>query len=105
MPPVYHIIISPEAANDLQSLHDYIGNDSPQNAAKTVGRILDAIGTLGIFPHRKVVEHQSAKTKHPVRSLAVRPYVVYFRVLDQQQAVRILSVRHGARRRPRSFGD
>jgi plasmid stabilization system protein ParE len=33
MPPVYRIILSPEAAADLQSLYDYISMDSPRNAA------------------------------------------------------------------------
>ena len=103
MPASYHVILSPEAAADLQALYDYISKDSPDNAAKTVGRILDAIESLEIFPRRNVVEHQSRKIKRPVRSLPVKPYIIYFRVLDEQQAVIIHSVRHGARRRPRRF--
>ena len=103
MPPAYHLILSPGAAADLQAIHEYISKDSPDYAAKMVGRILDAIGTLELFPHRNLIERRSAKIKHPVRSLPVKPYIVYFRVLDQQQAVRILAVRHGARRRPRRF--
>jgi toxin ParE1/3/4 len=101
--PAFHVIISPEAATDLQELHDFISLDSPQNAAKMVGRILDAIATLEIVPHRNVVQRLSRKITNPVRSLPVKPYIVYFRVLDQQQAVRILAVRHAARRRPRRF--
>jgi len=103
MPPSFHIILSPEAAGDLESLHEYISNDSPHNAAMVVGRILDAIATLEIFPHRNVVEWKSGKIKDPVRSLPVKPYIIYFRVLESQQAVRILTVRHGARRPPRRF--
>jgi plasmid stabilization system protein ParE len=68
-----------------------------------VTRILDALEPLKQFPHRTVVARQSAKLRHPVRSIAVRPYIVYFRVLDDQQVVRVLHVRHGARRRPRRF--
>jgi len=104
MPTTFRVILSPEAAADLEAIHAYISKDSAENAAKMVGRILDAIAKLETFPHRTVVEHQSKKIKHSVRSLPVRPYVVYFRVLDQQQAVIILTVRHGARRRPRRFG-
>ncbi len=103
MPPSFHIILSPEAAGDLETLHEYIRKDSPQNAAKVVGRILDAIGTLETFPHRNIVESKSRKIKDPVRSLPVKPYIIYFRVLDRQQAVHILTVRHAARRPPRRF--
>lgn len=103
MPPSFHIILSPEAAADLQSLHEYISKDSPQNAANVVGRILDAIATLETFPHRNIVESKSRKIKDPVRSLPVKPYIVYFRVLESQQAVRILTVRHAARRPPQRF--
>jgi plasmid stabilization system protein ParE len=103
MPPTYRVILSPEAAADLEAIHAYISQDSPDNAAKMVGRILDGIAKLEVFPRHTVVERQSKKIKHPVRSLPVRPYIVYFRVLEEQKAVIILTVRHGARRRPRRF--
>ena len=103
MPAGYHLILAPEAAADLQAIHEFISKDSPQNAARLVSRILDAIAGLADFPHRNVVEHQSRKIRHPVRSLPVRPYVVYFRVIEEQRVVRVLTVRHVARRRPRRF--
>src|SRR5438552_17971081 len=103
MPPTFRIIMSPEAAGDLEAIHKYIARDSPENAAQLIERILDAIATLDIFPHRKIVEHRTPELQHPVRSVAVRPYVIYFRVLEAQQAVRILTVRHGARRPPDRF--
>jgi plasmid stabilization system protein ParE len=103
MPPAFRIILSPEAGGDLQAIYDYVAQDSPTNAAKLVGRLLDAIESLATFPHRTVAEHRSGKLRYPVRSLPVRPYVVYFRVIDEEQAVRVLSVRHGARRKPREF--
>jgi len=103
MLPAYRIILSPEAASDLQSLYDYISKDSSDNAAKMVGRILEAIETLETIPHRNIVEHQSKRIRRPVRSLPVKPYIIYFRVLEEQQAVMIHSVRHGARRRRKRF--
>ena len=102
-PSHFRIVMSPEAAADIENIHAYISQDSPQNAATMVGRILDSIARLETFPHHNLVEHRSRKIKHPVRSLPVRPYLVYFRVLDSEQVVRILSVRHGARRRPLRF--
>jgi len=97
----FHVIILPRAADDLQEIHDYIAKDSPQNAAGMISRILDALEPLKQFPHRTKVMHQSSKLRHPVRSLSVRPYTIYFRVLDDAQAVRVLHVRHGARKQPR----
>jgi toxin ParE1/3/4 len=104
MPVRYHIIISPEAAGDLQALHDYISQDSPRNAGRIVERILKAISALELFPHRNLVQHKSKKIRYPVRSLGARPYLIYFRVIETEQVVRILTVRHGARQRPRRFG-
>ena len=88
MSPAFHIILSKEAACDLEALHEYIGKDSPQNAAKVVGRILDGIESLENFPHRNVVETRSGRIKSPVRSLPVKPYVIYFRVLEPCLQVR-----------------
>jgi plasmid stabilization system protein ParE len=100
---VYRVILMPRAGHDLEQIYDYIAADSPANAAAMIRAILDAIEPLKQFPHRTVVTRQSAKLRRPVRSLPVRPYVVYFRVLDDERVVRVLHVRHGARRRPRKF--
>jgi toxin ParE1/3/4 len=103
MTPAFKIILSPEAATDLQAIYEYIAQDSPRNAANLVGKLLDAIESLNTFPHRTVAQHEGRGLLQPVRSLPVRPYIVYFRVEEAQQAVRILSVRHGARRKPKRF--
>ena len=99
----FRVIITPRAGKDIEGIHDYVARDSPANAAAVVKRILDALEPLKQFPHRTVVERQSPALRHPVRSLPVAPYIVYFRVLDEDQVVRILSIRHGARRQPRRF--
>ena len=99
----YRIIISCRAVRDLEKIHDYIAHDSPANADGMIKRVLDSVELFEQFPHRTVVEQQSSKIRHPVRSLPVPPYVVYFRVIERQKVVRILHVRHGARRQPRRF--
>jgi plasmid stabilization system protein ParE len=73
MPPAFHLIFSPEAADNLLEIYEHISRNSPRNAARMVSRILDAIDNLEEFPHRNVVEHRSKKLKHPVRSIVVRP--------------------------------
>jgi toxin ParE1/3/4 len=80
-----------------------MAKNSPQNALKMVNRILKAIEGLNAFPHRNVVAPQKRRLKHPVRSLPVQSYIIFFRVIEKSRTVRILHVRHGARRRPRRF--
>jgi plasmid stabilization system protein ParE len=65
MPARYHIILAREAVSDLQSLHDYIARDSPENAAKIVERILKSIFSLDSFPHRNLAERRSQKIEYP----------------------------------------
>jgi len=96
----FKIIFMPRALSDLEKIHAYIAHDSHDNAARLVTRILDAIELLKTAPHRTVFAPGS-RLPHPVRVLPVSNYLVYFRVLDDVQAVRILHIRHGAQRRPR----
>src|SRR5207302_3208854 len=100
MPQRYRIRLTQRALFDLEEIHANIAQDSPQNAASMIKKILDAIDLLEIFPHRTVVQRQTAKLKYPVRSLPVRPYVIYFRVIDDEGVVVIRHIRHGARRPP-----
>ena len=56
----------------------------------------DALIMLEFMPYRfKVLEGAERKG---IRSIAIRPYLVRFRVEEQAGIVRILHVRHGARR-------
>ena len=99
----FRVIITPRAADDLADIHEYISKDSEQNAAAMISRILDALELLGDMPHRTIVHPQSPKSKCPVRSIPVRPYIVYFRVIDSERVVQVIHVRHGARERPARF--
>lgn len=101
----FRIIITPRAAADLEEIRDYIAERSPQSAPTMIGRLLDALEPLKRFPHGTVVEQRRHDLlRQPVRSLVVKPYVIFFRVIDDERVVRVLRVRHGARRRPRRFG-
>ncbi len=99
----YLIVPAPQATADLDAIFDEVAKDSPQNALRVIERILDAIDSLKTFPNRTIVQGRGATGKSPVRSLPVQSWIVFFRVLEDQKVVRILRVRHGARRRPRKF--
>jgi plasmid stabilization system protein ParE len=55
------------------------------------------------MPTRFKVERHVRKLNYDVHSLVVAPFLVFYRVIEAEKVVWILSVRHGARRRPRSF--
>jgi plasmid stabilization system protein ParE len=103
MPDKFRILLKKRVATDLEKISKTIARDSPQAAPAFVERILDAIDSLEMFPHRKVVQGQKPDEAHPVRSLPVPPYMVFFRVIDSQRIVRVLRVRHGARRPLKRF--
>ena len=97
MPARYRIRMTLRAAADLQGIFDYIEQDSPQNAARMITRLLDAIDSLEILPHRYKAVSAPEDLGEEVRSMPVRPYRIRYHVNESTQAVTILSVRHGAR--------
>lgn len=100
MLPKYRVRLTSQALFDLEEIHASISRDSPQNAALMLERILDSIDLLEVFPHRTVVERQTSSLRFPVRSLPVKPYVIYFRVIEDERIVVIRHIRHGARQQP-----
>ena len=87
MLPRYRVRLTSQALSDLEEIHASIARDSPQNAASMLERILDSIDLLEVFPHRTVVERQASPLQFPVRSLPVKPYVIYFRVIEHEHIV------------------
>jgi toxin ParE1/3/4 len=98
MTNVYRITFAAPALAELRKIALYIALDSPEAAARTAKRILEAIDALADFPERNIVLNQPKSGLPPIRSLPVGNYVVFFEVLKDQKIVRILRIRHGARR-------
>src|SRR3989442_629056 len=96
----FRVRLTPQALSDLEEIHASISRDSPQNAALMIERILDSIALLELFPHGTVVERQTLSLKYPVRSLPLKPYVVYFRVIEDGSIVLVPHIRHGSRQQP-----
>ena len=103
MPSHYRIVLSPRAGAELEAIFDYIAARSPHNASLVVGRILKVIGSLEFMPGRFKVERRSRKLGYDVYSTVVSPHVIYYRIVETDNVVRILTVRHGARRSPRDL--
>lgn len=102
MPDVYRVIMSPEASANLLAAYTYIAQDSPQNAATMIERLLDAIDGLESLPHRYHVIQRGRQPKRGARLMPVPPYRVYYRILEDEKVVRVVAIDHGSRRRRRS---
>jgi plasmid stabilization system protein ParE len=100
MPAIYRIRITPRALSDLETIFEHISQDSPQNAASMIRAMMDAIDGLNSLPYRFNVPRGGSMRGRQVRSMPVKPYLVRYRIDERREAVHILRIRHGARRRP-----
>ena len=83
---------TPQAADDLQAIYDFIARDSPHYAQLTVEDILAAIDRLERFPlmGRQVPERQ----RDDLRELIKPPYHIVYRV---GEVVKILTIFRASR--------
>ena len=86
---------SPEAAEDLRKIVEFIQRDNPDAAERVAATIYDGVGALSSFPSRGR-PGKRAGTRELV--FAPLPFVAIYRVLPE--AVEIARIWHGARRPP-----
>lgn len=98
------VMVSPRAFADFDQILDYIGQSSPGNARRVIDRLWESMHRLKDLPHRYRVVYGRARNG-AVRRMPVPPFLVYYRVDEPTRVVRVLTVTHGARRQPRSFGN
>ncbi len=92
---------SPRALAQLEEIHAYIGARNPRAAIAVTARIQELCERLGEFPGIGTATDQEGVRVLPV----VRyPYLIFYKILDEADEVRILRIRHGARR-PEPLGD
>lgn len=91
------VIIRETAYADLERIFQWIGQDSPQNAASVVDRILDAIEqTLTFFPKSGHRGRAAGTLEWVVRGL---PYIVVYRLDEARDELTVVAVLHGAQER------
>jgi toxin ParE1/3/4 len=93
------VIWTAQALGELEAIGDYIARDNQRAAVTVVTRILDLVDLLGEQP----------EIGRPGRIVGTRelvvtntPFVVPYRVGENR--IEVLSVFHGARKWPESFG-
>jgi len=96
---MYRLVWSVEALDDLEELHGYIENANPKAAHDVFLRIVDQVAPLARYP----ALGRSGRVPG-TRELVVSktPFIVAYAVIGDD-VVRILAVRHAARRWPAAF--
>jgi len=84
---------TPQAADDLEAIADFIAEDSPHYASLFVVDVLDAVQRLEVFPKSgRIVPEANDPI---IREIILGNYRIIYRV--KPEIVEILTVYHGAR--------
>lgn len=80
----YRVLLTADAANDLEDLFDYIREqDSPTRAARVLDEIQRIFESLAEFPNRDVYPKElSALGLHEYREVFFKPYRFLYRTID-----------------------
>ena len=97
--PVDQVRITPRAQRDLDDIYNYLMiHASPAVARRELARLITAIRGLRRMPCRFAVPRSGRRQGTALRAMVVSPHVVRYRVEEPGKVVRVLTVRHGARR-------
>lgn len=89
------VTYSRRSLRQLEVIHAYIDKRNPRAAREVMARIRELCERLGEFPGMGTQTDQIDVRMLPV----VRyPYNIFYMILPQHDEVRILRIRHGARR-------
>jgi len=99
----FRVELSPSAIDELDEIAEYIESRSSFEVAdRWFSAIMDEIATLAGMPTRCKLAPEWNRSSHEVRLLLVgkrnRKYKVYFELLHKQGLVRVVHVRHWARK-------
>lgn len=92
----YGVIVQPRAERDIEQAYHYLLSHAPATADRWLNGILEAILSLEEMPSRCAVAPESAHVSRVVRHLIHDDYRIIF--LVQERHVRVLTVRHSARK-------
>lgn len=93
------VVWTRRAERNLNDIGDYIAQDDPAAAERTIRRIVERISVLVFFPNTGR-EGSVEGTRELV--ISETPYIVVYRIRER---VEILRIRHAARRWPEGFGS
>jgi toxin ParE1/3/4 len=89
-----HLIIAPEAWQDLREIRDYIARDDPKAARRMVMRLRDMARMLAGAP---AIGRDRPELGAHLRSFVANRYVLFYRPLEGRAGIELARVLHGAR--------
>jgi toxin ParE1/3/4 len=93
----YQVVFTPDASGDLEQIVRYIARSNP-DAAQQFGEKL--VGRALSLSEAPVCQSGGRLSKRPgVRKLIEGKYLILYRILPEQNKVRVLRFWHGARDR------
>jgi plasmid stabilization system protein ParE len=102
---VFRVEITPRAQRDLDGIYAKAAREAPYAGPLWFARFEESILSLAEFPERCPVEPRLSTSGRPVRKHLFgrrrHVYRVYFTIIAD--AVKVLHVRHGARKAPTSL--
>ena len=90
------LVLSPRAEREIDEIHDFIARDNALAAQKVVDRIHAVIALLVVNPR---MGHEALTGDMRMFVVTPYPYLIYFRHFPRLDELRVVSVRHSARRR------
>ncbi|MBE6080315.1 MAG: type II toxin-antitoxin system RelE/ParE family toxin [Veillonella sp.] len=98
----YTVILSRQAAIDLQDIYQYIALTllSPNNAANMRNKLKEAILSLKTFPERYRIYPKEPLKSQNIRIFPLKSYIILYNTDTTSNIVNILRVMYGKRNIP-----
>lgn len=94
----FNILVTQDAENDLKNIRDYIAsNISKKTSVRIINLIKSSIERLSLFPQFAPAAKYEPWNSLGVRRIVVKNFLVYYRVVLEENTVYILKVTYGKR--------
>ncbi len=95
----YKVLMTEPAADDLQSIAQYISVElfEPVIAKKLVGKIKEAVMSLGKLPTRHALVANERLAAQGVRRLIMENYIAFYVISKKDETVTVIRVLYGRR--------
>ncbi|MFP1716552.1 type II toxin-antitoxin system RelE/ParE family toxin [Gardnerella leopoldii] len=94
----FNILVTQDAENDLKNIRDYIAsNISKKTSVRIINLIKSSIERLSLFPQFAPAVKYEPWNSLGMRRIVVKNFLVYYRVVLEENTVYILKVTYGRR--------
>jgi len=98
----YRVRLTPRAAGDADAIYRRVTVEASVAGPRWYGRLIETLRSLDTFPERGQIVESLSRSEHLVRRILFgrkqNVYRIYYSI--EGETVRILHIRHGARREP-----